>query len=205
MNRYPLWKYIAIVVALLLGLLYTLPNFFGEDPAVQVSLQRSSTKVDTDLLGRVGSMLKAANIAYQGASVDGAGVKVRFKDTDTQLKAKDVLQGQLGDGYVVALNLLSASPGWLQSLHALPMFLGLDLRGGVHFLLQVDMKAALDKKFESYTNDIRAQLRDKSVRHTGITREGTNVVIHFRDAETRDKARAIITEQLPDLQLADAG
>jgi preprotein translocase subunit SecD len=203
MNRYPLWKYIAIIVALLLGLLYTLPNFFGEDPAVQVSLQRSSTKVDTDLLGRVETTLKAANIAYQGASVDGASVKVRFKDTDTQLKAKDVVQSKLGDGYVVALNLLSASPGWLQSLHALPMFLGLDLRGGVHFLLQVDMKSALDKKFESYTNDIRSQLRDKKIYYTGVSRDGQRVIVRFKDAAEKDKALAVIASDFPGLSIKE--
>jgi preprotein translocase subunit SecD len=203
MNRYPLWKYIAIIVALLLGLLYTLPNFFGEDPAVQVSLQRSSTKVDTDLLGRVETVLKAANIPYQGASIDGTSVKVRLKDTDTQLKAKDLLQSKLGDGYVVALNLLSASPGWLQSLHALPMFLGLDLRGGVHFLLQVDMKSALDKKFESYTNDIRAQLRDKKIYYTGVSRDGQRVIVRFKDAAEKDKALKVIAGDFPGLSIKE--
>jgi preprotein translocase subunit SecD len=203
MNRYPLWKYIAIVVALLLGLLYTLPNFYGEDPAVQVSLQRSSVKVDSDLQGRVEGILKTANIPYQGATVDGTSVKARFKDTDTQLKAKDLLQAKLGDGYVVALNLLSASPAWLQSIHALPMFLGLDLRGGVHFLLQVDMKAALDKKFESYANDIRAQLRDKKIYYTGVSRDGQRVIVRFKDAAEKDKALAVIATDFPGLSIRE--
>jgi preprotein translocase subunit SecD len=203
MNRYPLWKYIVIGVALLLGLLYTLPNFFGEDPAVQVSLQRSSTKVDSDLLGRVEDALKTASVAYQGAIAEGTSVKVRFKDTDTQLKAKDLLQGKLGEGYVVALNLLSASPRWLQSIHALPMFLGLDLRGGVHFLLQVDMKAALNKKFESYANDIRAQLRDKKIYYTGISRDGQQVVVRFKDPAEKDKGLSAIASDFPGLSIRE--
>ncbi len=210
MNRYPLWVYVTIGVALALGALYTLPNFFGEAPAVQVSPARATLKVDTSVLGRVEDALNRAGIAPTGTFLDLASVKVRLADTDTQLKAKDVISAALNPdaanaSYTVALNLLPNSPRWLAALHALPMYLGLDLRGGVHFLLQVDMRAALTKRAESLAGDIRSQLRDKSVRHSGITREGNNVVIQFRDAETRDKARAVITEQIPDLQLADAG
>ena len=210
MNRYPLWVYVTIAVALALGALYTLPNFFGEAPAVQVSPARAALKVDTAVLGRVEDALKKAGIAPTGTFLDLASVRVRLADTDTQLKAKDVISAALNPdaanaSYTVALNLLPNSPRWLAALHALPMYLGLDLRGGVHFLLQVDMRAALTKRAESLSGDVRSQLRDKSVRHSGITREGNNVVIQFRDAETRDKARAVITEQIPDLQLADAG
>jgi preprotein translocase subunit SecD len=210
MNRYPLWVYVTIAAALVLGALYTLPNFFGEAPAVQVSPARATLKVDTAVLGRVEETLKKAGIQPTGIFLDPAGVKVRLADTDIQLKAKDLLERTLNPdaanpSYTVALNLLPNSPGWLTAIHALPMYLGLDLRGGVHFLLQVDMRAALTKRAESLAGDVRTQLRDKSVRHTGIAREGNNIVIHFRDTETRDKARAIIAEQLPDLQLADAG
>ncbi|HEY6721216.1 MAG TPA: protein translocase subunit SecD [Burkholderiales bacterium] len=210
MNRYPVWVYVTIAVALVLGALYTLPNFFGEAPAVQVSPARATLKVDTAVLGRVEETLKKAGIQPTGIFLDPAGVKVRLADTDIQLKAKDLLERTLNPdaanpSYTVALNLLPNSPGWLTAIHALPMYLGLDLRGGVHFLLQVDMRAALTKRAESLAGDVRTQLRDKSVRHTGIAREGNNIVIHFRDAETRDKARAIIAEQLPDLQLADGG
>src|SRR5436190_1179478 len=140
MNRYPLWKNIVIALALLLGLLYTLPNFFGESPAVQVSQVRSSTSADTALLGKVEGILKAANIPYMASLMEGGSVKVRFQDTDLQLKAKDALAAKLGENYVVALNLYSNSPKWLTAIGALPMYLGLDLRGGVHFLMQVDMK-----------------------------------------------------------------
>ena len=208
MNRYPLWVYVTIAVALLLGALYTLPNFFGEAPAVQVSPARATLKADTAVLGRVEDALKKAGIQPTGVFLDLVGVKVRFADTDTQLKAKDVVDQALNPdaanpSYTVALNLLPNSPRWLAVI-AQPMYLGLDLRGGVHFLLQVDMRAAIAKRAEGLAGDMRSQLRDKSVRHTGITREGNNIVVRFRDAETRDKARAVIGDQLPDLQLADS-
>ena len=150
MNRYPAWKYVVIAIALVIGIIYTLPNFFPEAPAVQVSTSKSNVKIDKSTLQLVEDALKAANIPYTGETVDETGVKVRFSDPDTQLKARDALQAKLNPdannaNYIVALNLLSTSPRILTSIHALPMFLGLDLRGGVHFLEQVDMKAALDK------------------------------------------------------------
>src|SRR5215471_6908808 len=208
MNRYPVWVYATIGVALLLGALYTLPNFFGEAPAVQVSPARATAKVNTEVLGRVEDALKQAGIQTTGVFLDQVGVKVRFADTDTQLKAKDVVDRSLNPDaenptYTVALNLLPNSPRWLSALR--PMYLGLDLRGGVHFLLQVDMKAAIAKRAESLAGDIRSQLRAKNVRHAGIAREGNDIVVHFRDAETRDKARAIITDQIADLTLTDSG
>src|SRR6266536_729456 len=204
MNRYPLWKYVIIGVALAVGLLYTLPNFFPEAPAVQVSSSKAAVKIDSALLGTVEDTLKAANIEYRGASLDATGVKVRFNDPDTQLKAKDALQAKLGDNYIVALNLLSSSPSWLTAIGALPMYLGLDLRGGVHFLLQVDMKAALDKAADRYTTDIRSLLREKKVLYAGVGREGTNVVVRFRDDAERNKARAEIEKTYGDLLLRDA-
>jgi preprotein translocase subunit SecD len=209
-NRYPLWVYITVAMALALGLLYTLPNFFGESPAVQVSPARTTLKVDTALLGRVEDALGKSGVQPTGVFLDLNSIKVRLADADTQLKAKDLISQAVNPdpanpAYTVALNLLPASPAWLSALHALPMYLGLDLRGGVHFLLQVDMRAALTKRADSLAGDVRSQLRDKNVRHSGITREGNDIVVRFRDAETRDKARAIIGEQLPDLQLADAG
>jgi preprotein translocase subunit SecD len=176
---------------------------------VQVSAARATLKVDNAVLGRVEETLKKAGIQPTGLFLDLASIKVRLADTDTQLKAKDLIDRGLNPdpanpSYTVALNLLPNSPRWLSAV-ALPMYLGLDLRGGVHFLLQVDMPAALAKRAESFAGDVRSQLRDKNVRHAGITREVNNIVIRFRDAETREKARAIIAEQLPDLQLADAG
>jgi preprotein translocase subunit SecD len=210
MNRYPIWVYATVAVAVVLGLLYTLPNFFGESPAVQVSSSRATVKVDTGTLARVEDTLKKTNIPYTALQLDAVGVKVRLPDTDTQLKAKDVLTQALNPdpqnpSYTVALNLLSASPNWLTAIRALPMYLGLDLRGGVHFLLQVDMKGALTKRLDAFTGDIRTNLRDKNIRHSGISREGMTIVVRFRDAETREKAKRAIADALPDLQLVDAG
>ena len=210
MNRYPLWKYIIVAFALVIGLIYTLPNFFGEAPAVQVSSTKATLKVDLKTLERVESSLKAAGVETNGTFLDANGVKVRLKDTDTQLKAKDLLEKQFNPDakdaqYVVALNLLSSSPQWLTNLHALPMYLGLDLRGGVHFLLQVDMKGALTKRLDSMTADLRSLMRDKSIRHGGISREGERIVVRFRDVETRGKARIAVENSQPDLFLAEQG
>jgi len=204
MNRYPLWKYILIVAALLVAFIYTLPNFFGDVPAVQVMPLRSTEKVDAVLLQRVEAALKTAGVSSTGVSLDPRGVKARFADSDAQIKAKDALQTALGSSYTVALNLLSASPEWLTSLGALPMNLGLDLRGGVHFLLQVDMPKALEKAAERYQGDIRTLLREKKVRYTGIGREGESVKLRFRDAAQLDAARKAIEEAYPDLQLDES-
>ena len=201
MNRYPLWKYILIGVALLVALVFTLPNFFGEVPAVQVSPVRSTLKADNALLARVEQILQKNKITPDGVFLDHQSVKARFEDTEAQLRAKDALQSGLGDDYVVALNLLSRNPQWLATIGALPMYLGLDLRGGVHFLLQVDMKGALAKKVEAYTNDIRSALRDKRIQYNGIAREGQSIVVRFRDASLREKALIEIEKAMPDLEL----
>jgi preprotein translocase subunit SecD len=187
---------------------YTLPNFFGESPAVQVQGLRSSVAVDTALLQCVEEALRGAGIRPIATLLDGSSLRVRFSDTDTQLKAKDTIDTALNPdpqnpGYVVALNLLPASPRWLSALGALPMYLGLDLRGGVHFLLQVDMQAALAKRLESLTGEIRSQLREKSVRHGGVTREGQALQVRFRDAGTRDGARDLLSRSLADLAFAE--
>ncbi len=217
MNRFPLWKYALIAVAILAALLYTLPNFFGESPAVQVSSAKSTVKVDAAVMARVQDALGKADTPYTGAVLDATGLRLRFADTDTQLKAKDLIHGALNPGaspqatpeddpnvsYVVALNLLSASPGWLTAIHALPMYLGLDLRGGVHFLLQVDMQAATAKRIESLAGDLRSQLRDKNIRHGGVTREGQTLRVRFREAAMRDRARETVQANLPDLTLAE--
>ena len=204
MNRYPLWKYLIIAVALIAGVVYTAPNFFPEVPAVQVSSSKTAVKIDDALLATVEDALKAASITYRGTALDATGIKVRFDDTDVQLKAKDALQAKLGANYIVALNLLSASPHWLTVIGARPMYLGLDLRGGVHFLLQVDMKAALDKAADRFTTDIRSLLREKKVQYAGVSREGTNVVVRFRDEPERVKARGEIEKAFPDLLLREA-
>ena len=208
MNRYPVWKYAILVVALVVAIIYTLPNFFGESPAVQVSSSRSAVKVDSTTVTRIEQALKAASITPDVISLEGGSVKARFSSTDTQLKAKDVIQKALspeaGDSpYIVALNLLSRSPKWLTALHAAPMYLGLDLRGGVHFMLQVDMQAALTKKAESLAGDLRSTLREKNIRHSGVTRNGQSIDVKFRDSQTAAAARNLIADQFPDLQASE--
>jgi preprotein translocase subunit SecD len=208
MNRYPVWKYVVIVIALMVGVIYTLPNFFGEAPAVQVSAAKASVKVDTATQARVEQALAAAGIKPGAISLENGSIKVRLDSGDTQLKAKDAIQKALvpdpGDPpYVVALNLLSASPKWLSALRAVPMYLGLDLRGGVHFMLQVDMQAALSKKAESLAGDLRSVLREKGIRHSGINRNGQAVEVRFRDTQTLEAAKAVIADQFPDLQEVD--
>ncbi len=204
MNRYPVWKYAILLIALVVGGLYALPNLFGEAPAVQVSVAKAVLKLDAAALTRVEDALKAASISPDAVALDGASIKARFSSTDVQLKAKDAIQKALNPdandpSYVVALNLLSRSPAWLTSLHASPMYLGLDLRGGVHFMLQVDMQAALSKKAESLAGDIRTTLREKNVRHGGINRSGQTIEIRFRDAATAETARGIIQDQFTEL------
>ncbi|AXT45861.1 MULTISPECIES: protein translocase subunit SecD [Chromobacterium] len=199
MNRYPLWKYLVIAVALILSAIYTLPNFYGETPAVQVSSSRQSIPVDTAVMTRVEEALKAQNISPDGLFLDGASLRVRFKDADTQLKARDAIQHALGDNYIIALNLLSASPAWLTSLKAHPMFLGLDLRGGVHFLLEVDMKAAIDKTMERYAGDLRRELKNKKVRYGAIKRNGNTLEVQLRDADTLKSTQDVVYRSLPSL------
>lgn len=209
MNRYPVWKYAIIVIALLVGAIYTLPNFFGEAPAVQVSSGKATVKVDGTTQAKVEQALAAAGIRPEAITLDPNSVKVRLDSGDKQLKAKDAIQKALvpdptDPSYVVALNLLSGSPKWLSALRAAPMYLGLDLRGGVHFMLQVDMQAALTKKAESFAGDLRSILREKNVRHAGISRNGQAIEVRFRDTETLAAAKAVIAEQFPDLVTVDA-
>ncbi len=209
MNRYPAWKYAIIVIALLVGAIYALPNFFGEAPAVQVSSAKATVKVDAATRGRVEQALAAAGIRPEAVMQDASSVKVRLDTTDNQLKAKDAIQRALvpdpsDPSYIVALNLISGSPRWLSALHAAPMYLGLDLRGGVHFMLQVDMQAALTKKAESLAGDLRTVLREKNIRHGGITRNGQTVEVRLRDAQTLQQTRTVIADQFPDLVVAQA-
>ena len=203
MNRFPLWKYILIGVMLVVAFLYALPKFFGEVPAVQVSPVRTTEKVDAALLGQVESLLKAANVAYSEVELAGNSIKTRFASTDVQIKAKDVLQNGLGERYTVALNLVSASPAWLSTINALPMYLGLDLRGGVHFLLQVDMQAAITKRIDSIAGDVRQVLRDKDIRHGGVQRQGETLRVRFRDAATRQQGENVLLSTQPDLAITE--
>jgi len=209
MNRYPVWKYVILVIAVLLGTLYTLPNFYGEAPAVQVSSGKATVKVDTGTLQRVEQALQSAGLQANLIALEGGSVRARFVTTDDQLKAKDAIQKALiadpaDPQYIVALNLVSRTPAWLASIHAAPMYLGLDLRGGVHFMLQVDMQAALTKRAEALAGDLRSLLREKDVRHGGIVRNGQSIEVRLRDAQQLAAARRIITDQLAELQVSEA-
>ncbi|MBL8331582.1 MAG: protein translocase subunit SecD, partial [Rubrivivax sp.] len=209
MNRYPWWKYAILAVALVVGLLYTAPNFYGEAPAVQVSSGKATVKVDPAVQARVEQALQQAGIKPDQVQFEGGSIKARFGDTDTQIKAKDAITRALNPdpadpSYIVALNLVSRTPAWMASIRALPMYLGLDLRGGVHFLMQVDMKSALAKKVEAMTTDMRSMLRDKNIRHAGISRDGNAVEVRFRDAATLTQARNLLSDQMPDVVWADS-
>ncbi len=204
MNHYPIWKYLLILFALVTGLVYALPNLYGESPAVQVLPLRSHLKADATLLQRVEETLKGVQLFPEVLSLDSASVKVRFADTDSQIKAKDALHAALGEDYVVALNLVSRSPEWLTSLNALPMYLGLDLRGGVHFLMQVDMKAALDKAAESTSSDIRSTLREANIAYAGVTRDANAITTKFRDADARSKGEAELKQHFAGLEFTSS-
>ncbi len=208
MNRYPWWKYLIIAVALLIGLVYSLPNVFGEAPAVQLSSGKATLKLDQSAVERVRTVLKEAGLDADFVELDGTSVRARFKDTDSQLKARDALSRSFNPdaqdpSYIVALNLVSRSPQWLRNLHAQPMYLGLDLRGGVHFLMQVDMKAALTQKLDSLSTDMRTLLRDKDIRHSGIRRDASALIVRFRDDAAREAARGVLQGSLADVDWVD--
>jgi preprotein translocase subunit SecD len=209
LNKLPIWRALVMALALSFGLLYTLPNFFGEAPAVQVSGAKVTVKVDQEIAQRVDRALELSSLKNDGAKIEGASIRVRLPDTDTQLKARDAIEKALNADpqdprYVVALNLISSSPAWLTSMRALPMYLGLDLRGGVHFLLQVDMPAAVSKRLDVLMGDTRTLLRDKSLRHAGISRSAQGIEVRFRDQDTREKSRALLSTQLADLNWIEA-
>ena len=208
MNRYPLWKYLVILAVTLIGLLYALPNLFGEAPAVQVSAGRATVKVDTGTLSVVEQTLTAQGVPPTLVAFEGTSVKARFESTDQQLKARDALEKALNPdpanpAYVVALNLVPRTPAWLAGLGASPMYLGLDLRGGVHFMLQVDMKAALQQRADGLASDLRSALREKNVRHGGISRNGQTVELRARDAQTMEAIKGVIADQFADLQAVE--
>jgi preprotein translocase subunit SecD len=213
MNRYPLWKYLLIVLVLAFGALYTVPNFFGESPAVQVTSAKATLKLGPDAVDRVQQALQSAGVRAENAFFEDLGnngtVRVRFANTDLQFKAKTVIEQALNKdlsdpSYLVAFNLLPNTPAWLQSLHALPMYLGLDLRGGVHFLMQVDTKAVMAKRIQSTQFAARAQLVEKKVRFASLSRNADTVEIRFRDRETFDAALNVLSTQLPELTLTES-
>jgi preprotein translocase subunit SecD len=204
MNQYPKWKYGLVLIAIFIGLIYSIPNFFGESPALQVKTTKTSDKLDLSILGTIENSLKEANLPFDGMVQEPNGIKIKFASPDSQVKAKDVLQNALGSNYVIALNLVSKSPSWLSKIGAIPMYLGLDLRGGVHFLLQVDMKAAAEKAAESYLNDFRMTLRKERISYIGAARLNEIVKIQFDSQEELDKAKKLIKVNYPDLMMSES-
>jgi preprotein translocase subunit SecD len=209
MNRYPLWKYAVIVVALLIGLVYALPNLFGESPAVQVTGARASVQVDTGTVTRVEQVLADQKLEATSILLEGNSVRARFETTDAQIQARDAIDRALNadpadPSHVVALNLVPRTPAWLASLGASPMYLGLDLRGGVHFMLQVDMEAALTRRADVLAADLRLAAREKGIRHGGIARDGQTIEVRARDAQVLEAMRNLITDQFAELQVTDA-
>jgi len=213
MNRYPVWKYLMIVIALLLGALYTAPNYFGETPALQVTSGRSTLNITSASTTLVEDALKRTGIAHTGISLEGSGhttsVRVRFAGTEEQFKAKLALERELNrdpanPDYIVTVNLVTNTPAWMEKIGAGPMSLGLDLRGGVHFLLQVDTRAVVDNKVKALQASVRSNLRDENVRHAGIERVGDTIEVRFRDAATRSAARNVLTSRSNELNFADA-
>lgn len=206
LNQYPAWKYLLLIIVLGASALYALPNLYGEDPALQVSSSRL-TSVDEDTQAKVAELLQNADVAFKSILLANEQILVRFDNTDLQLKAKDVVKDGLGRGYVVALNLAPRTPDWLRAMNAAPMYLGLDLRGGVHFLMEVDVDAAVSQAEERYIGDFRGLLRENKVRYSRITRyfgqgekEGdTAVEVKFKTTEARDKAQLLLDRDFPDL------
>ena len=210
MNRYPLWKYLVIAVALLIGVVYSIPNLFGEVPAIQIAGSKTSSKIDLNTQEKADLALANAKISSNGSFYEAQGssgtIKIRFKDTDTQLKAKDLLEKELNadfsnPDYIIALNLLTNTPNWLLSINALSMPLGLDLRGGVYFLLKVDMKGAVEKKVTALASDARSKLREKSIRYQSIERLNETLNIKVSTDTNVDKAIESLKDALSEMNL----
>ncbi|MEA2080669.1 MAG: protein translocase subunit SecD [Pseudomonadota bacterium] len=204
MNQYPAWKYLLIIVLLVVGIVYALPNLYGEDPAVQVSAGRGGELSDT-IAGLLETRLSDAGLSSKAVEATDKQLLIRFNNTEDQLAAADLFKDVLGDEYIVALNLAPSTPGWLQAINALPMYLGLDLRGGVHFLMDVDMDAAVQKALERYSSDLRSVLRKAKVRYLSIRAKGGTLLVKFRSAGDREKGMELIHDEYRDLQLTEAG
>ena len=209
MNRYPLWKYAVIVVALIIGVIYSVPNLFGEVPAIQIAPARAGLKIDSHLHEKIDAALQKADLlksqtGFEELSQEGV-IRIRFNDTDSQLKAKDIIEKELNPDqtstdYILALALVSNTPNGLMSINALPMPLGLDLRGGVYFLLKVDMQGALEKKLNALATDARSRLRDKSIRYQNIDKKNSQLFIKFASADDANKARDVLVDGIPDMK-----
>ena len=205
MNRYPLWKYLLIGLVIVVSAIYALPNLYGETPAVQVSTNRQSIHIDQTTEQAVAEALKAANIQHNGMFIADGSLRVRLPNEELQSKARDVIEQKLGDNYIIALNLIANTPDWMTKLGANPMFLGLDLRGGVHFTMRVDMHAAVDKTFDRISGDFRRQLRKDKIRTGNMRRSGDTLIVPFQDAATLQVALPKLKEIAPDVELKADG
>ncbi len=203
MNRYPLWKYLLILIVLVVGTIYALPNLYGSDPAIQVSATRTS-QVDSSTSAQVQNLLQGNQVPVRSLVLDESGLLVRFENVEDQLKGNELIRNMLGEDYTVALNLAPAAPAWLESINALPMYLGLDLRGGLHFLMEVDTETVMKQAYERYINDLRTLLRQKKVRYITIIQKGEALELKFRDRENRDQANTLIRREYRELELTDA-
>lgn len=198
LNRYPLWKYLMVIVVIAIGFLYAAPNLYGEDPALQVSASRGA-EVKLDTLDLVKESLDEAKIPVKHAAFEHGLILIRFKNTEDQLKARDIVANKLGDNFITALNLAPSTPAWLEAIGANPLKLGLDLRGGVHFLMEVDMAEALTKQQEQMVQDFRSELRTQKIRYSGVRRVGDKVQVVFRDEGDQERAVTHLRRQNPDL------
>ena len=205
MNRYPLWKYLLIGLVIIVSAIYALPNLYGETPAVQVSTNRQSIHIDQTTEQAVAEALKAANIQHNGMFIADGSLRVRLPNEELQSKARDVIEQKLGNNYIIALNLIANTPEWMTKLGANPMFLGLDLRGGVHFTMRVDMHAAVDKTFDRISGDFRRQLRKDKIRTGNMRRSGDTLIVPFQDAATLQAALPKLKETAPDAELKADG
>ncbi len=201
LNKYPLWKYLLIVAIAVVGLFYALPNLYGEDPAVQVSASARSVEVDESTRAQVVGILERAGLTAKSVRFEEGLLLARFADTETQLQAAERIKEGFGNGYVVALNLAPGTPDWLRALDAAPMYLGLDLRGGVHFLMEVDMDAAVRQAEENVVNDLRLLMRENRIRYRTVTRSGDGVRMRFADAGPLDEAATLIEREFPALEV----
>lgn len=202
MNQYPAWKYLLLIVILVVGVIYALPNLYGADPALQISGSRNN-EVDAAVSDRLTSALEAAAIPVKAVELVPGKLLLRFNDTGAQLKAVDYVKSELGTGYVVALNLAPAIPAWLEHFNALPMYLGLDLRGGVHFLMEVDMEASVKQAIQRYSGTLRALLREEKIRYAMLREEEQGVRIMLRSEADREQSRDLLRKEYPALVIED--
>jgi preprotein translocase subunit SecD len=201
-NQYPAWKYLLLLFILVVGLIYALPNLYGADPALQISGSRTNV-VDQAVADRISAALKVADIPVKSVETEPGKLLVRFNDTETQLKAVDYVKSELGTGYIVAFNLAPAIPGWLQAANALPMYLGLDLRGGVHFLMEVDMKSSVKKSIERYSAELRTLLREAKIRYASLRAEELGVRIMLRNEADLEQASVLLAKEYPSLVIEE--